>query len=301
MDVISQKLHAAFEGECHYHVCGHHDAAHLLVFLHGIPTNGLIWRKIMPHMPRSIRSVAPDLLGMGQSKPKASKQLNDFTLDKHIAWIERFLLKQPQATWTFVMHGWGSVIGSDLARRYADRVKGLAYFESHLRPTVDPSMLSLPMRELSYMLQHTEDLEVQILEKNILIEKWLPKLMMGPVEEEVMALYQQPFAQPSDRTVLLQYIFDVPLGYRQTSVVDCIAAYETFLNESTVPKCLMYGLPGMLTTIDTVRWAKAHLPNLTLKDLGEAHHCAQETNPKMFTDHLLNWLHLLPDFLDDKH
>jgi len=42
-----------------------------VILIHGIPTNSLMWRDIMPQLARSHRVIAPDLLNYGQStKPK---------------------------------------------------------------------------------------------------------------------------------------------------------------------------------------------------------------------------------------
>ena len=38
-----------------------------VVFLHGNPTSSYLWRNIIPHVERSGRCLAPDLIGMGDS------------------------------------------------------------------------------------------------------------------------------------------------------------------------------------------------------------------------------------------
>ena len=38
-----------------------------LVLLHGIPTSSLLWREVIPHLARSYRVIAPDMLNYGQS------------------------------------------------------------------------------------------------------------------------------------------------------------------------------------------------------------------------------------------
>ncbi len=282
-------LRSSSYGDCHYLSHGPKDAKHVMIFLHGIPTNAWLWRNIIDKIDPTWLCVAPDLLGMGQSKPKADLALDDFSVFNHIAFIEQFLSAWPKATWTFVMHGWGSIIGSDIAKRHPDRVRGLAYAESYLRPTHSPEMLSLPMQELLHLLQHHDDMAQVILEENFMIEQWLPKLMIPTLSEEIMALYRSPFIQPSDRKVLLKYLYEVPFGHQRTSIVRCIEQYSEFLMSTNIPKCLLYALPGVMTTMDTVAWAKSSLPNLYMADLGEALHCAQESCPDRFADALYNW------------
>ena len=43
-----------------------------IILLHGIPTNSLMWRNIIPQLAKTNRVIAPDLLNYGKSaKPKA--------------------------------------------------------------------------------------------------------------------------------------------------------------------------------------------------------------------------------------
>jgi haloalkane dehalogenase len=60
--------------------------------------------------------------------------------------------------------------------------------------------------------------------------------------------------------------------------------------KSTLPKLLLYSVPGFITTIATVVWAKEHLTHLEIVDIGEALHCAQETNPNVMGETISMWL-----------
>jgi len=39
-----------------------------IVFLHGIPTSSYLWRNVIPHVADLGRCLAPDMIGMGESK-----------------------------------------------------------------------------------------------------------------------------------------------------------------------------------------------------------------------------------------
>ena len=290
MNEMTTKLQSKKVDGCHYFQCGSVDGDHVFVFLHGMPTNAHIWRHVLPEIAEFGPCIAPDLLGMGQSKHHNFKEPGQFSVFNHIHFIEQFLDGLDVSEITLVMHGWGSVIGSEYARAHAKKIRGLVYLESHLRPPVNPEMLSLPMKELAYLLRTTADIEKLIIEDNHLIEQFLPKAMMGKVNDEVMALYQQPFSTLASRQVLLGYLYELPLGHQDSKVVELIRRYSEFLQESTIPKCLLYSLPGLMTTMDTVMWAKDHMPNLTLSDLGEGMHCAPETCPERVIDCIKAWL-----------
>src|SRR3990167_11121560 len=85
-----------------------------ILFLHGIPTSSYLWRHIIPALSSQARCIAPDLIGMGQSdKPDI-----DYRVFDHIAYLEEFIDALELKNITLVLHGWGSVIGFDYARRH---------------------------------------------------------------------------------------------------------------------------------------------------------------------------------------
>jgi haloalkane dehalogenase len=65
--------------------------------------------------------------------------------------------------------------------------------------------------------------------------------------------------------------------------------YCEFLQTSHIPKLMFYAVPGFITPISTVQWAKDHLPNLTLFDIGDGLHYAQEVKPEVFAEELSKW------------
>ena len=112
---------------------------------------------------------------------------------------------------------------------------------------------------------------------------------MNHLDDSVMASYRAPFPTPESRKPLWQYVHDLPLGHGPDDVVALISEYSSWLQQSDIPKLLMYSWPGFITTMETVMWAKSQLKNLTAVELGEAMHFAQETIPDAFSQRLLDW------------
>src|SRR3990167_5015514 len=95
-----------------------------MLFLHGMPTSSYLWRNILPALADRALCIAPDLIGMGASgKPDI-----DYTVFDHIEYIEGFIQALALRNITLVLHGWGSVIGLDYARRHAHNVRGIAFY-----------------------------------------------------------------------------------------------------------------------------------------------------------------------------
>jgi len=256
-----------------------------IIFIHGMPTSSYLWRNIIPALSDQARCVAPDLIGMGGSdKPDIA-----YTVFDHIRYIERFIETLGLHDVTLMLHGWGSVIGFDYARRHADNIKALAFFESHVRPTTDWDMLSLPVQQLASMLERRDASYRAVVEHNYLVNKLLPRGVIRKLAEEEMAHYRKPFPTPASRKPLWQYIQDLPLGDKDGPVIELMQAYSTWLQRSSVPKLMMYAVPGFITTMGTVQWAKDHLPSLTLVELEDALHFAQESMPKVFGHKLRQW------------
>lgn len=283
--VIESSFLSVLDNRMHYLSAGDPASDKAIVFLHGMPTSSYLWRHVLPLCANlNAHCVAPDLIGMGLSdKPDIN-----YTVFDHINYIKAFIDALSLKNITFVVHGWGSVVGFAVARSCAERVSGLAFYESHVRPITDWQMLSLPIQQWVAKFVHDDLLSEKILEKNYFVRELLPAGMMHHLTAQELAEYEKPFSAPGSEKPLRQYLKEFPCG-RQSQVVDLIADYSQWLQATTVPKLMWYGVPGFMTTIDTVSWAKQHLSHLTLAELPEVMHCAQETCPEAFAQHFKDW------------
>lgn len=260
-------------------------ASPTLVFIHGIPTSSYLWRRVIPLLEPHFHCVAPDLIGMGQSdKPDI-----DYRIFEHIDYIERFIEQKDLKNITLVLHGWGSVVGFEYARRHPDNVRGLIFYESHVRPVTEWNMLSLPVQQFASLLSQRDASYHAVMDQNYLVEKLLPQGMMQKLSATEMDAYRQPFKTVASRKPLWQYIQDLPLGKGPDDVIDLIDSYSHWLQQTDIPKLMIYAVPGFITTIETVAWARERLHNLTLVALDDALHFAQETMPQEFADAINTW------------
>ncbi|PHQ80941.1 MAG: haloalkane dehalogenase [Coxiella sp. (in: Bacteria)] len=270
------------KSKMHYLESGQGD---VFLFLHGIPTYSYVWRHIIPPLATSVRCVAPDLIGMGFSdKPDI-----DYRIFEHIDYIEKFIDQLGLDNITLVLHGWGSVVGLEYARRHPDKIKALAFYESHIRPVTEWNMLSLPVQQFAALLSRPGASYRAVVKQNYLVNRLLPRSMMRPLTDQELAAYRQPYPDAGSRRPLWQYIQDLPLGKGPDDVVSLIEGYSTWLQQTAIPKLMIYAIPGFITTVDTVAWAREKLHNLKLVGLDDALHFAQETMPEVFADALLNW------------
>lgn len=257
-----------------------------ILFLHGMPTSAYLWRNIIPALKSVGRCIAPDLMGMGKSdKPKDC----EYRIFDHITYLDAFIEQMDLNNITLVLHGWGSLAGFDYARRHPEKIKAIAFYESHIKPITDWRQLSLPVQQLATLLSHPKASYRAIVEQNYLIEKLLPAAIIRPLTSEELSHYREPFKTEASRAPLWQYVNDLPLGDGPSDVVDLVEAYSAWLQKTDLPKLLLYAVPGFITPIDMVQWAKANLSNLTMVSLNDALHFAQESVPDQFAKAIVNW------------
>lgn len=256
-----------------------------IVFLHGVPTSNYLWRNIIPHVATVGHCIAPDLIGFGQSgKPDI-----DYSISDHLNYFTAFIDALGLKNITLVLHGWGSVIGLAYAMQHADNVKAIACYEAHIRPVMAPELMALPVQHIAAKLENDPELEQKILESNYVIEKLFAATVMRPLTKTELSYYLAPFKTMSDRKPLWKYICELPWNGKCESTVALIKQYADYLQQTNIPKLLMFSVPGFITPIDTVTWTKKHLSHLTMLDLGDALHCAQEINPELMGKAIAVW------------
>jgi len=98
-----------------------------VVCLHGEPTWGYLYRRMIPPLAERWRVLVPDHMGFGKSE---TPQDREYTLRAHVenlaGWIEALDLRGI----TFVAQDWGGPIATQYAVRHPERVRRLFYANS---------------------------------------------------------------------------------------------------------------------------------------------------------------------------
>lgn len=273
-DVLGSRMHYIEEG--------HGDP---VLFLHGMPTSSYLWRNVIPYVAKLGRCIAVDLIGMGKSdKPEI-----DYSIEDHINYLEKFIEALKLKNITIVMHGWGSVVGFDYAMRNEKNCRGLVFYEAYLRP-LDQNNISLPYQEQLTLIQAEDNFSELVMNGSYFVDTILSQGMMRPLTDEEMKHYREPYLQEGSGKPINQYLQEMPLGDGKSKIDEIIKRYSAKLQKSQLPKLMLYTVPGFITTIATVVWAKEHLPNLELIEIGEELHFAQESNPSLMGETISVWL-----------
>ncbi len=255
-----------------------------ILFLHGVPTSSYLWRNVIPHLSSLGRCIAPDLIGFGKSdKPKI-----EYSIFDHIHYIDAFIEKLQLKRITFVLHGWGSVIGFNYAMHHEENCKGLAFYESYLRPFTGDDR-SLPYQVQLIDLKEQENSHDIIKNGIPFVETVLAQAELRKFTPQEMNYYRAPFLKEGSGKPLYQHLQEIPRT-KESKVNEIIAHYSKKLTQSKLPKLLLYSVPGFMTMMATVMWAKENLPHLEVAEIGEALHYAQEIHPKLMGETISVWL-----------
>jgi haloalkane dehalogenase len=219
-----------------------------VVFLHGNPTSSYLWRNVIPPLASRYRCIAPDLIGMGDSDKLAPSGPERYRFEEHQSFLDG-LLEQvvPRGPVVLVVHDWGSALGFEWARRYPDRVSGIAYMEAivGVRQWED---FPPPARELFQGLRSPLG-EQMILEQNVFVEELLPRSILRTLTPEEHAEYRRPFAEAGEgRRPTLSWPRQLPIASEPKEICAMVERYAAFLAQSLLPKLFINAEPGRLLT-----------------------------------------------------
>jgi haloalkane dehalogenase len=221
-------------------------AGETFVFLHGNPTSSYLWRDVIPYVRDQARCIAPDLIGMGDSDKLDDAGPGSYRFVEHRRYLDGLLdhLDLGDRV-TLVVHDWGSALGFDWANRHRDRVAGVAYMESIVRP-LDWDDWPEGARRFFTALRSPAG-EEMVLTKNLFVETILPASILRTLDPDEMAEYRRPFAEPGeDRRPTLTWPREIPIEGEPADVAEIVQEYGDWLATSEVPKLFVNAQPGSI-------------------------------------------------------
>ncbi|WP_086851207.1 haloalkane dehalogenase [Amycolatopsis kentuckyensis] len=268
----------------------HHEEAGTgtpIVLLHGNPGSSHSWRKVLPHLGGG-RLLVPDLIGMGRSpKPDIAYRFADHA--RHLdAWFDALGLDDV----VLVGHDWGGALAFDRAARHPDRVRGVAFFETIVKP-MDWDDLTPQAAERSRKIRTPGVGEDMVLTQDLFIRQAFTGGVRTPLGDDDLAAFLAPFPTPESRRPVLAWARQLPLGGDPAELVARIEAYDEWLAASDgTPKLLLTfeGSPTLLIGEKLARWCTDHIAALDVVACGEAGHHAQEDRPEEIAAAIAGWL-----------
>jgi haloalkane dehalogenase len=270
IDVLDSTIHYEREGDSPF------------VYLHGNPTSSHVWRNVLPRTG----GLAPDLIGMGRSgKPDIPYRFADHAryLD---AWFDALALENV----ILVGYDWGGALAFDWAARHPERIRGIAFFETILKPLEWDEYP--PVAQERFKAFRTAGTgEGLVLEENVFITQALHATTLNPLSDADYAIYAAPYPTPASRRPLLEWSRSSPIGGEPLDVLTRVEAYDAWLAASDVPKLLLTfdSSPTLLIGPELTAWCEANIANLEVKACGPAGHMAPEDQPEAIATAIADW------------
>ena len=94
-----------------------------VLFVHGIPTSGFLWRHVLRLLQDDLHCYAPDLMGLGDTV--VDPNTCDFGMDAQAEMLAEFMAAQGHDTFSVVCHDQGGAAAQILAARQPDKIERL--------------------------------------------------------------------------------------------------------------------------------------------------------------------------------
>jgi haloalkane dehalogenase len=168
-----------------------------VLLLHGEPTWGFLYRKLIPPLAAVSRVLAPDFFGFGRSdKPTRPES---YSYDFHYGSIERLADELDLRETTVVVQDWGGPIGLRLAVERPERVGRLVILNTGIGAGRAPSEEWLRFREF-----------VRRVGTDLVPGRLVRVSCAGGLEDDVVEAYNAPFPSPESKAGALAFPELVP-------------------------------------------------------------------------------------------
>jgi haloalkane dehalogenase len=251
-----------------------------VVMLHGEPTWGYLWRKVMPPLLEAgHRCVVPDLPGFGRS----DKPVDDgwYSFERHAASVVDLLDQLDLSGTTIVVHDWGGPIGLWVAAVGAperiDRVVAMntGMFNGH--------------QQMSDNWLHFRDFVAS--NHDLPIEPLIQGATVTDLDESTVAAYTAPFPGPEYKAGARAFPPMIPMSPDAAGAAEGQATMD-FFQQDDRPSLLLWGDSDPALPLDPVgRLVQALFPTAgPLTVIEGASHFLQEDRGEHIGRIIADWI-----------
>jgi pimeloyl-ACP methyl ester carboxylesterase len=177
--------------------CTHRGKGEAILFIHGMPTNCMLWDGIIRRLTAHYHCFAVDLPGMGKT-PFLPYSAN--YLDRMADEMESLRILHGVKKWHVVGHDAGSAIAVHYARRFSAQVECLALLSPAIFPDLKPFFLLNHLRR---------PIMGEVLAPLLHLVFWkvaMRRALEGKAKQTQLKAFYQPFSGPSGAWQLMRLV-----------------------------------------------------------------------------------------------
>jgi haloalkane dehalogenase len=251
---------------------------HAVVLVHGNPTWGFLWRKVVTAVRArdpSLRLIAPDLVGLGlSSRPPASA----FSLANQGAWLGEVLDEIVPGPLILVAQDWGGAIGLRALVERPSRLRGIVFGNTAVGP---PAAKFKPT--LFHRLAQTPVIS-DALFRGLGFPLGVLHMTQGDrrsIRGDVARAYRWPLRTLSSRAAPLALARMVPDSHAHASIPDFKLTEELY-RTAQVPVALVWGMKDPILGRVIGHMARLR-PDASVVKTGAGHFLQEEVPDELAT------------------
>ncbi|MEP6573248.1 MAG: alpha/beta hydrolase [Gemmatimonadota bacterium] len=224
-----------------------------VLFLHGLPLNGLQWRGAIDRLLTTRRCVAPDFLGLGYSELGDGQSVAP---GAQVAMLVELMDKLAIKTADVIASDSGGAIAQLLATRHRDRVRTLLLTNCDVEPDSPPAAIR-PILAMAHDGTLIEKLTAPWLADKARCRKEFGGLVYGNpahLTDDVIDYYFAPVLSTPKRRAEF-------VAYHLALEVNPLAGVEAALQQCTVPTRIVWGMADTIFSPLSPDYLDRTLPN----------------------------------------
>ncbi|MBT2477234.1 haloalkane dehalogenase [Streptomyces sp. ISL-94] len=186
---------------------------------------------------------------------------------------------------------WGGALAFDWAARHPERVRGLAFMETILRPMGWEEYP--PAARARFQAIRTPGVgEEMVLDRNLFIEDSIRQTVLHPMSEADRVVYAAPYPSRESRLPMLQWARSLPIDGEPADVVARVEEYDAWLSACPqIPKLLLTfdGSPALMVGAEAIAWCEENISALETEYCGAAAHLCPEDRPEEIAAAVNSW------------
>ena len=252
-----------------------HGSGDPILMLHGEPTWGFLYRRMIPPLAKVGRTVVPDLIGFGRSdKPTL---VNAYSYKSYVRWVRQFIETLDLQNITLICQDWGGLIGLRVLSQIPERFSRVVAMNTGIPTGEGMSDAFNFWRNFS---QKASEFDLTVL---------MRQAVNRTLTEEEVAAYAAPFPSKEYQTAALIFPRLVPIRLDHPGAYDNRMAIEK-LRGLGLSVYLIFGEQDQVTGPEEPLLReifKNIQPTLTMADAG---HFIQEDTGEEVAENICKWI-----------